>query len=120
VAGSGIFEVAERQAWPAEQRHLNEPVKGDRDLAEEIKPKELRRDEDVIGHQQRESQDARSPEDVEQVRQRREAPLGPVEVAEPVDEASIEHEEWEKSGQIGHTLIPGLSLKTHNKRRENG
>ena len=54
----GVFDVAEGEARAAQQEHLDQPVQRDGDLAEEEEAEELRRDEDVVDHQQRQRQDA--------------------------------------------------------------
>jgi hypothetical protein len=70
-----IAELAVRDARARQKRHLQEPVERDRDLAEEERAIDLRRHQDVVEHKQREREYACGLHDVEQVRQRGEAPL---------------------------------------------
>ena len=120
LARARVFEVAEGEARPAEQEHLHEPVERDGDLAEEVEPEELRRDQDVVDDEQQQRQDGRGPEDVEEVRQRGEAPPRPVEVEEPVDEARGEEEGRQEQRQLAQALVEERTLEAHGERRDDG
>ena len=54
----GVFDVAEGEARAAQQEHLDQPVERDGDLAEEEEAEELRRDQNVVDHQQCQRQHA--------------------------------------------------------------
>ena len=120
VARAGIFQVAEGEPRAAQQEHLDQPVEGDGDLAEEEGAPQLRRDEDVIHHQQGDRQDGRGPEDVEEIRQGREAPLGPVEVGEPVDHAGEGDEGRQEQRQVSEALLQERPFEAHEERRHDG
>jgi len=72
------------------KEHLQDPVDQDRRLAEEEVAEHVWRDQDVIEHQQRKRQHGRGPEDVPEIRQRGEAPLGVVEMEKVIDDAGID------------------------------
>ena len=120
MAGAGVFHVAEGQPRTPEERHLNQPVEGDRDLAEEVEPEELRRDKHVIGDQKREGQHGGGAEDVGQVGQGGEAPLGAVELEVPVDQPGEDHEGRQEQGQVGQALVEAHAVEAHEEGRENG
>ena len=83
-------------------------------------PQQLRRDEDVVDHQQGDRQDGRGPEDVEEIRQGREAPLGPVEVGEPVDDAGEGDEGRQEQRQVSEALLQERPFEAHEERRHDG
>ncbi len=87
-----IAELAVGDARSRQERHLQEPVEDDGDLAEEVRAVDLRRHQDVVEHQQREREHGRGADDVEQVGQRGEAPLRGVQPEEKIDEARIDEE----------------------------
>ena len=70
-----VAEIAIGEARPGEERHLQEPVENDRGLAEEERAVHVRREEDVVQHQERDGEHARDADDVEHVGERNEPPF---------------------------------------------
>ena len=120
VPRARIFHVAEGEARPAEQEHLHEPVKRDRDLAEEKGAEELRRDQDVVDDEERERQRRRGAEDVEEIRQRGEAPLRAVELEEPVDAGREDEEGRQEQGQEMQLRVELRALEAHREGGDHG
>ena len=114
------LHVAEGEARPAEQEHLHEPVKRDRDLAEEKGAEELRRDQDVVDDEERERQRRRGAEDVEEIRQRGEAPLRAVELEEPVDAGREDEEGRQEQGQEMQLRVELRALEAHREGGDHG
>ncbi len=71
---------------------LQQPVEHDRDLAEEERAVDVRRQQHVVDHQQRHGQHRHGPHDGEHVGQRNEPPLGLVQTEIAVDEPGIDDE----------------------------
>ena len=86
-------------AHAAEEEHLHEPVEQDRDLAEEEGAVEIRRQQDVVEHQQRDGEHAGGAEDVVEVGQRGEAPLVPVQADNEVDQRRVNQKERQQQFQ---------------------
>ncbi len=63
LPGSGVFEVAKGEAGTAEQEDLQDPVEQDGDLAEEVEPVEIRRDQHVVEDEQRQRHHAGGADD---------------------------------------------------------
>ena len=76
---TGVAEIAVGDARAREEGHLQEPVQRDGDLAEEERAVDVRRQQHIVEHEQRDRQHRRHLDDVHQVRQRGEAPLVLVE-----------------------------------------
>ena len=75
TAHARVAEIAIGKAQRAEEGYLEEPVEDDGDLAEEEGAVNVRRDENVVEHQQRQRQHRRDAQDVQRIRQRDEAPF---------------------------------------------
>ena len=105
LARARIAEIAIGDARASEEEHLEEPVDDDRGLAEEEGAVKIRREQDVVEHQQRDRHHACRTENIEKIRQRREAPFGVVEMKERVDE--IRHRAG-SPGRIEHQHIEAL------------
>ena len=86
-ARAGVTEIAIGDARAREKSDLQHPVKDDRDLAEEERAVDVRRDQHVIERQQRHRQHRRGAHDVQQIGQRGKPPLCLVETGEDVDDA---------------------------------
>ena len=120
VAGAGELQVADEDPRAAEQEHLQEPVEPDGDLAEEVEAVALGRDEHVVDDEQRQRQHGRGAEDVEQVGQRREAPLRLVEGKPPVDEAGEGHEDRQEGRQVLHPLVEQRAVEADHEGQGHG
>ena len=90
LLGAGKPEQAIGDARTAQEEHLQEPIKRDRDLAEKERAEQRRIKQDVIEHEQRNRQHRHRAENVAQIRQRGEAPLRHVEVEIPVHYSGID------------------------------
>src|SRR6516165_2842963 len=89
VLGSRKSEQPIGDPWTAQEKHLQEPIERDRDLAEEEGAKERRIQKHVIEYEQRNGEDRDRAENIAQIRQRSETPLRHVEVEVPIDHAGI-------------------------------
>jgi hypothetical protein len=76
VAGAGVAVPAIGQAHPGEREHLHEPVDHDGGVVEEEGAVDVGREEDVVEHQQRHGEHAPRPQNVQEIRDRDEPPLG--------------------------------------------
>ena len=89
---AGVAEIAIGDARARQKCDLQQPIEHDRDLAEEERAVDVRRQQHVIERQQRHRQHRRGAHDVEEIGQRGEAPLRLVEAGDAVDEAGIDDE----------------------------
>ena len=102
------MEIAVGDPGAAQEEYLQEPVEQDGDLAEEELAINVRRDQNVVDGEQRGGQHRADAEDVEEVRQRGEAPLVPVQAEGEIDDRRVGHEK-RQIGQ-GHQLVRKLRL----------
>jgi hypothetical protein len=89
-------------------------------VAEEEEAEELRREQHVIDHEQRQRQHRGGPEDIEEIGQGSEAPLGPVEVEDPVDDARVKHEGRQEQRQMLEALLQEPTFEAHVESRDDG
>ena len=120
LPGAGVFQVAEGQPRAAEQEDLQDPVEGDGDLAEEVEAVEVRGDQHVIEHEQRQRGDARRAHDAGEVRQRGEAPLGAVEPEPRVDQPGIGQERRQQQRQRLQALGERPVLEAEDEGQHHG
>src|SRR5277367_932577 len=86
MARPGIAEIAVSETQRAQAKHLEKKVKNDGDPAEKEVSVNVRSDEDIVEHQQREGQHRSRAQDVQRVRQRNETPFGRGELEEITDD----------------------------------
>ena len=112
-----VVEIAVGDPGAAQEEHLQKPVEQDRDLAEEEMAVDVGRDQDVIDGEQRSGQHGADAKDVEEVRQRREAPLVPVQAESEIDEPGVNR----KQRQIGERQQLGAErrlLEAHDEGQD--
>ena len=119
LPGAGVAEVAVADPGCAQEHHLQHPIEGDGDLAEEELPEHVGRDQDVVEHQQRYGQHRRRAHDVHQVRERREPPLRFVEMKEEIDDAGIDDEAGQEDEQPVAPLDEAGPLEADKEARDN-
>ena len=88
-----IVKIAVGDARAAEEEHLQDPVQQDRDLAEEERAVNIRRQQNVIERHQRNGEDGRSPEYIEQVGDRRESPFALMQLEEEINRRGVNQKE---------------------------
>ena len=112
-----IMEIAVGDAGTAQEEHLQKPVEQDGDLAEEEMAVDVGCDQHVVDREQRDRQHGADAKDVEEVRQRREAPLVPVQAEGKIDERRVSHEQ-RQIGKAGQLVGEPRLLKAHDERQE--
>jgi hypothetical protein len=116
-----IAEMAIGDARSGKERHLQEPVEQDGDLAEEVLAVEQRRDQHVVERKQRDRQHRGGAHDVAQVGQRGEAPFRAMQAEGVVDEPGIDHEARHDRDQLVEAgLEPDrleADVEAHDDRR---
>src|SRR5260370_42359103 len=96
---AGVAKIAIGDARAREKGDLQQPIQYDRDLAEEERAVAVWRQQHVVEREQRYRQYRRGAHDVEEIGQRGEAPLRPVESREARNETRIHATAWHRNRQ---------------------
>src|SRR5262245_60986854 len=113
------MEVTVGDPQATQKKHLQEPVEQNGDLAEEEGAIEVRRNQNVIERQQRDSKYGRCLEQVVEIRDRRETPLVTMQTGDEVDDCRIDQEEGKEQRQPAQPLIQGGILEAHEECDDN-
>src|SRR5262245_63496466 len=96
---AGVAKIAIGDARARQKRDLQQPIEHDRDLAEEERAIDVRRQQHVIEREQRYRQYRRGAHDVEEIGQRGEAPLRLVKARDAVKETGKDDKGGQKKQQ---------------------
>jgi hypothetical protein len=101
-----------REKWPTQKEYLKEPIEDDRELAEEERAENIRGDQNIVEHEQRNRKNAHRAKDIEEIGQRCKSPLALIELKQPIDARRVENKAGQKQQQRVEALLEPLGIKT--------
>src|ERR1017187_6587131 len=110
------MEIAVGDARAAQQKHLQEPVQQDGDLAEEERAIDVRRDQHIVNREKRHRQYGGSAKNIVEIGNRGKPPLVAVQVEDEIDRRRVDQEDRQEL-ETGQPFIQRLTLEPDKKRQ---
>ena len=100
-----VMEIAIGDPRAAQEKHLQEPVQQDGDLAEKERAVEVRRQQHIIEREQRHRQNGGGAEDIVEIGDRREPPFVAVQAEDEINRRGIDQENRQQNLKADQPLV---------------